>query len=125
MPPSRSGRAGTAAPTGQLFQGPSLPPRADVVLPLTNVAEEDGTFVNRDSRVQRYFQAKSAPGMARPAWWVFAELLKELGRGDGVGTAAEAFSRMAANVDAFEGLSYDTLGTAGATIAHASSVVAQ
>ena len=111
-----------------IYAGTVLPESArgaDVVLPLTNVAEEDGTFVNRDSRVQRYFQAKSAPGMARPAWWVFAELLKELGRGDGVGTAAEAFSRMAANVDAFEGLSYDTLGTAGATIAHASSVVAQ
>ncbi len=43
--------------------------RADVLLPVANVAEEEGTFVNRDGRVQRYFQAKPAPGMAQPAWW--------------------------------------------------------
>jgi NADH-quinone oxidoreductase subunit G len=52
---------------------------ADVVLPIANVAEEDGTFVNRDGRAQRYFQAKPAPGMARPAAWVLGELAAALG----------------------------------------------
>jgi len=52
---------------------------ADVVLPIANVAEEDGTFVNRDGREQRYFQAKPAPGMARPAAWVLGELAAALG----------------------------------------------
>src|SRR5881394_899173 len=56
--------------------------RADVILPIANVAEEEGTFVNRDGREQRYYQAKPAPGMARPAWWVLAELLRTLGRGE-------------------------------------------
>src|SRR5256886_15559704 len=41
--------------------------RADVVLPIANVAEEDGTFVNRDAREQRSYQAKPAPGMAQRA----------------------------------------------------------
>ncbi|HEV8265194.1 MAG TPA: 2Fe-2S iron-sulfur cluster-binding protein [Gemmatimonadales bacterium] len=60
--------------------GPDAPCRAaEVVLPLANVAEEDGTFVNRDGRVQRYFQAKPAPGMARPAAWVLGELTAALG----------------------------------------------
>src|SRR5204863_13983 len=79
---------------------------AQAVLPIANVAEEEGTFVNRDGRVQRYFQAKSAPGMARPAWWVLSGLVATLGdQGGGpVGTAAEAFDRMAASVDAFRGL---------------------
>src|SRR3989442_3036799 len=31
---------------------------AKVVLPVANVAEEDGSFVNRDGRAQRYLQAK-------------------------------------------------------------------
>jgi len=49
------------------------------VLPIANVAEEEGTFVNRDGRAQRYFQAKPAPGMARPAAWVLGELAAALG----------------------------------------------
>jgi len=67
--------------------------------------------------VQRYFQAKPTPGMARPAWWVFSELLAILGNEDGtearVATAAAAFDRLASSVDAFRGLSYTHLGLAG------------
>jgi NADH-quinone oxidoreductase subunit G len=67
-----------------IYAGATLPPEAacraaDVVLPIANVAEEDGTFVNRDGRVQRYFQAKPAPGMARPAAWLLGELATALG----------------------------------------------
>jgi len=101
-----------------IYVGTVLPERAreaQAVLPIANVAEEEGTFVNRDGRVQRYFQAKSAPGMARPAWWVFSELVATLGGSSGhVGTAAEAFDRLAASVDGFRGLSYAQLGFAGA-----------
>jgi NADH-quinone oxidoreductase subunit G len=53
--------------------------RADVVLPIANVAEEEGTFTNRDGREQRYFQAKPAPGMAQPAAWVLEQLVAALG----------------------------------------------
>jgi NADH-quinone oxidoreductase subunit G len=66
--------------------------------------------------VQRYFQAKSAPGMARPAWWVFSELVAGVSEGGHVGTAAEAFDRLAASVEAFRGLSYPRLGFAGASV---------
>ncbi len=53
--------------------------RADVILPIANVAEEEGTFTNRDGRDQRYYQAKPAPGMAQPAAWVLGELAAALG----------------------------------------------
>jgi len=99
-----------------VYVGTVLPERArdaEVVLPIANVAEEEGTFVNRDGRVQRYFQAKPAPGMTRPAWWVFAELVATLQGGGHVATAADAFDRLAASVDAFRGLSYPQLGFAG------------
>jgi NADH-quinone oxidoreductase subunit G len=89
---------------------------ARVVLPVTNVAEEDGTFVNRDRRVQRYFQAKPAPGMARPAWWVLGELLAMLGQGGPFSSAAEVFDWLAREEAAFEGLSYDRLGTQGVVL---------
>ncbi|MGH7673413.1 MAG: 2Fe-2S iron-sulfur cluster-binding protein [Gemmatimonadales bacterium] len=72
-----------------IYAGTVLPPEAacraaEVVLPIANVAEEDGTFVNRDGRVQRYFQAKPAPGMARPAAWVLGELAAALGVAEAV-----------------------------------------
>ncbi len=53
--------------------------KAEVVLPIANVAEEEGTFVNRDGREQRYFQAKPAPGMAQPAAWVLGQLAQVMG----------------------------------------------
>ncbi len=101
-----------------IYAGTVLPERAreaQVVLPIANVAEEDGTFVNRDGRVQRYAQAKPAPGMARPAWWVFAELGAALGgaTGNGVDSAADAFARAAEHVAALRGMDYDQLGFAG------------
>ena len=87
----------------------------DIVFPITNVAEEEGTFVNRDGRVQRYLQAKPAPGMARPAWWVLSELL---GSGErGAGAAAGIFDLLAQSVDGFAGLSYAELGLGGKKIA--------
>jgi len=86
---------------------------AEVVLPVANVAEEDGTFVNRDGRVQRYFQAKPAPGMARPAWWVLAELLTALGRSEALAGPDAVFDRLAQSAGPFAGLSYHALGLAG------------
>ncbi|HLZ46097.1 MAG TPA: 2Fe-2S iron-sulfur cluster-binding protein [Gemmatimonadales bacterium] len=53
--------------------------RADVVLPIANVAEEEGTFTNRDGRDQRYSQAKPAPGMAQSAAWILNQLAATLG----------------------------------------------
>src|SRR5438132_976792 len=99
-----------------IYVGTVLPEQArdaDVVLPIANVAEEDGSFVNRDGRVQRYAQAKPAPGMARPGWWVFSELGAALGRGEPGGSAAEAFERVAQAVEPLRGLAYEQLGFAG------------
>jgi NADH-quinone oxidoreductase subunit G len=89
---------------------------AKVVLPVANVAEEDGTFVNRDRRAQRYMQAKVTPGMARPAWWVLGELLGEMGAGGRFGSAAEAFAWLAQEESAFAGLTHDALGAQGVVL---------
>jgi NADH-quinone oxidoreductase subunit G len=87
----------------------------DLALPITNVAEEEGTFVNRDQRVQRYQQARTAPGMARPAWWVAAEAMAVLGSGFRVpGSAEAAFAALSDSVSALDGLSYASIGLTGA-----------
>jgi len=99
-----------------VFAGTVLPDHArnaEVVLPLANVAEEDGTFVNRDGRVQRYFQAKPTPGMARPAWWALGELVALLEGGSAPSSAEHVFQDLAGSVEAFAGLSYGALGLIG------------
>jgi NADH-quinone oxidoreductase subunit G len=54
---------------------------AVVVLPAANMAEEEGTFRNLRGVEQRYWQARTPPGMARPAAWILAELLELAGAG--------------------------------------------
>src|SRR5438093_4606732 len=97
---------------------------AEAVLPIANVAEEDGTFVNRDGRVQRYFQAKPAPGMARPAWWVLSELLVTLRRGEHLASASAAFDVLAERVAPFAGLSYSSVGLVGQRVSVGAGVPA-
>jgi len=70
-----------------IYVGTVLPESARgaaVVLPCANLAEEEGSFVNLRGRRQAYHQAKTPPGMARPAAWVLEEILAALGAGAGV-----------------------------------------
>ncbi len=89
--------------------------RADLVLPVTNMAEENGTYMNRDRRIQRYHQAKSQPGMARPAWWVAGETLAGPD-GDAPSTAEEAFLLLGERWPAFGGMRYADIGFTGRTL---------
>ncbi len=49
---------------------------ADVVLPVAAVAEREGTFTNAERRVQRFRQARRAPGEAPPDWLVFQDVAR-------------------------------------------------
>ncbi|MYJ68436.1 MAG: molybdopterin-dependent oxidoreductase, partial [Gemmatimonadetes bacterium] len=94
---------------------------ADFVLPVTTFAEEEGSFVNVQGRVQRFLQGLQAPGYARPAWLVLGALAGAL-RGEGTpASAAEAFDRVVAAHAAFSGLTWEAIGDAGARLeaAHA------
>ncbi len=109
-----------------IYLGTTLPESArgaEVVLPIANMAEEEGTFVNRDGRVQRYFQAKSAPGMARPAWWALGELL-DTPAAERPDSAAAAFDLLAGTVEGFAGLSYAALGLTGKRMGQGAGVPA-
>jgi len=95
---------------------------AELVLPVTMIAEENGTYVNRDGRAQRYEQAKEQPGMARPAWWIAAEVLAGPGPdADAPATAAQAFALLGETWPAFAGLSYGDLGFTGRVVSAAAA----
>jgi NADH-quinone oxidoreductase subunit G len=90
---------------------------AHFVLPVTTYAEQEGTFTNHAGRVQRFWPALDAPGMARPAWFVLGALVAELGGGDMPRTAAESFAALAGSVPAFGNLDYHRIGARGALVA--------
>ena len=89
---------------------------ASVVLPITNIAEEEGTFTNLRGRVQRFHQAKSGPGFSRPSWLVVADLLAALGESANYRQAQDVFAALSASHPEFAGMSYDSLGLKGALV---------
>jgi len=94
---------------------------ANVVLPVANCVEEEGTFTNLRGRVQRFLQAKAAPGLARPSYFVVGDLLAALGDGKGYWTASQVFDALAAEHQEFTGMSYDSLGLRGGMMAGATT----
>lgn len=103
-----------------LFAGTTLTPAAaqavTVALPLANFAEEEGTFTNLRGRVQRFLQGRAAPALARPSWFVLLDVLDLLGDKVEGFVPGDVFGRLAADVPAFSGMSYDTLGLRGAVV---------
>jgi len=85
---------------------------AHFVLPATTFAEMEGTFTNVQKRVQRFWPALQAPGMARPAWQILGVLLAGIAEAPAIATAADAF----ASLPAFGGLSWTDLGQQGALL---------
>ncbi|CAN5498338.1 hypothetical protein BH09GEM1_BH09GEM1_17400 [soil metagenome] len=98
---------------------------ANVVLPIANFAEEDGTFTNLRGRVQRFMQAKAAPGVARPSFFAIGDLLAAIGDGAGYWTASQTFDALAATHGEFAGMSYAKLGMKGAMTAGAMAEAAK
>jgi NADH-quinone oxidoreductase subunit G len=87
---------------------------AQLVLPVTTMTEETGTYVNRDGRVQLFQQARGTPAMARPAWWVAGEVLAGPGPdADAPATAAEAFVQLGRYQAAFSSLTHADIGFTG------------
>ncbi|MEQ1856270.1 MAG: 2Fe-2S iron-sulfur cluster-binding protein [Longimicrobiales bacterium] len=93
---------------------PAAARAAHFVLPATTHAEQEGTFTNHEGRVQRFWPALKAPGMARPAWLVLGAVVGEISGEAVPRTAAEAFASLADAVPAVGGLDYGKLGRRGA-----------
>ncbi len=83
------------------------------VLPTAAYVEKDGTFVNCHGRVQRIGRAFPPLGDSREDWRVLLELADELGRPLDCRQPEQIFELLAANVEAFGGLSYASIGAQG------------
>jgi len=100
-----------------------LAARAQIVLPITNILEEEGTLTNLRGRVQRFLQAKAAPGIARPSWYVLADILAASGGQGGYETPAQVFEALSASSQAFSTLDYDGLGLIGSPVLDEAALV--
>jgi len=98
---------------------PEAASNASVVLPIANFSEEEGTVTNLRGRVQRFTQARQAPGETRPSWLVLGDLLGAMGKQSSFFLPSEVFAKLAASNNAFSGLSYDTIGFKGLPLATA------
>jgi formate dehydrogenase alpha subunit len=93
---------------------------ADVFLPATPFAEEEGTFTNTDRRVQRVRQAHPARGDSRPDWEIICDLAQRiesrLGRPSAKWDYAgpeDVFDEMASVVPDFAGVTYERIDKTG------------
>ncbi|MBR1283358.1 molybdopterin-dependent oxidoreductase [Bradyrhizobium sp. AUGA SZCCT0177] len=76
---------------------------AQVLFPAQAWGEKSGTVTNSERRISRQRAFLSAPGEARPDWWIIGEIAKRLGFGAAFNfaTAADIFREHAA-LSAFE-----------------------
>jgi assimilatory nitrate reductase catalytic subunit len=76
---------------------------ADVLLPAAGWGEKDGTVTNSERRISRQRAFLSAPGEARPDWWIIAEVGRRMGfaKAFDYRNAADVFREHAA-LSAFE-----------------------
>jgi NADH-quinone oxidoreductase subunit G len=112
-----AGRAAAVVVIGTTL--PASLPNVAAVLPITNFAEEEGTFTNLRGRVQRFLQAKAGPGLARPSWFVLSDLLGALGESANYFLPADVFAALAASHAEFAGLTYDRIGLRGLPVVSA------
>jgi NADH-quinone oxidoreductase subunit G len=109
-------RAAAARASAVVVIGTTMPAglsNVQAVLPIANFTEVEGTFTNLRGRVQRFLKAKAAPGLARPSWFVLADLLASLGESTNYFVPSDVFAALAASHSEFKGLSYDSIGLRG------------
>jgi len=100
---------------------PEIAGNAAVVLPIANFSEEEGTVTNLRGRVQRFTQARQAPGESRPSWLVLGDLLGAMGKQNSFFLPSDVFAKLASAHKSFAGLSYDSIGFKGLPVVDAPS----
>jgi NADH-quinone oxidoreductase subunit G len=86
---------------------------AHVVLPSTHFGEKEGTYTNRNGRVQKLNVATIAPEGAMQDREILIRLLDAAGERVSYSTPAEIFDALANEVPAYRGLTYTAIGEQG------------
>jgi len=83
---------------------------ADVVLPASGFASDDGTFTNTERRVQRVRKAVPPPGEAKPDWEIGCLIARKMGaKGFEFTHPEQIWNEIASLAPSFSGISYQRL----------------
>ncbi|EXX91860.1 oxidoreductase [Paenibacillus darwinianus] len=82
---------------------------ADVVLPAAPSLEKDGTFVNTERRIQRFYKVFEPLGDSRPDWMIIQDVANRLGAGWNYTHPSEIMAEAASLAVVFAGVSYERL----------------
>ncbi|WP_193092138.1 formate dehydrogenase subunit alpha [Halomonas colorata] len=82
---------------------------ADVVLPACPSVEKEGTFVNTERRIQRFYQVLEPLGDSRPDWRILTDLAARMGHDWGYAHPSEIMAECASISPMFAGVSYERL----------------
>ena len=86
---------------------------AHVILPATHFGEKEGTYTNRQGRIQKLNAAVIAPEGVMQDSDIFIRLLDLAGARNGFQTAGDVFAAVAREIPAYGGLNYDAIGDQG------------
>ena len=86
---------------------------ADVVLPGQFYSEKEGTYTNKNQRVQSTEIAVKALRRTRPEWQIISELSQALGHKSSFESIPQVFNAMVQESKAFTGISFDKIGSFG------------
>ena len=91
---------------------------ADLILPVPLWAEEEGTFTNKQNRVQRIHEAFPPPGESLPVWQWVSFIAKALDKEKPQYTHInQVFADLSETVSPFKGMNYDKIGKEGLLLA--------
>jgi NADH-quinone oxidoreductase subunit G len=100
-----------------IYVGPFLDTtarKASLLLPMAGWAEENGSFVNFEGRVQWTRRCHRPPGEGRPGWRIARDVAEQAGVDlPAWGSAADVLDAMAAAVESFKEVSEARLGLLG------------
>ena len=82
---------------------------ADVVLPGCPSVEKEGTYVNTERRIQRFYEALAPLGDSRPDWRILTELAARMGHDWGYTHPSQIMAEAARIAPLFAGVSYERL----------------
>ena len=86
---------------------------ADVVLPGQFYSEKEGTYTNKNQRVQSTEIAVKALRRTRPEWQIISELSQALGHKSSFESIPQVFNAMVQEAKAFTRISFDKIGSFG------------
>jgi predicted molibdopterin-dependent oxidoreductase YjgC len=79
---------------------------ADLILPAAAHAEKDGSYTNTERRINRVKKAVASPGIAKPDWRIFADLIDRPGLRANYRTAEEIFKELTEISPLYAGANY-------------------